>query len=231
MFTIEIAEIPIAVNNRFKSTKLLFRDYLSDGLPLLTVSASEEEMKQEEGSVSPRAEQLCIIRKMGLLLTDYSAFLMHAAVIDVDGQGVGFAARSGTGKTTRVLLWRRAMGERVKVVNGDKPILRFRQDGLYAYGTPWMGKEGMGANTSVRMKAMCFIERGEEVSARRMHPSEIVPMLLRQVMMPRKAEKIQSFMNLMERFAVTVPCYLFTCNMDKEKPEELWELIRSEQTA
>ena len=231
MFTIEIAGIPIAVDNRFRSTKQLFRDYLSDGLPLLTVSASEEEMKQEEGGVSAQAEQLCVIRKMGLLLTDYSAFLMHAAVIDVDGQGVGFAARSGTGKTTRVLLWKRAMGERVKVVNGDKPILRFRNDGLYAYGTPWMGKEGMGANTSVRMKAMCFIERGEEVSARRMHPSEIVPMLLGQVMMPRKAEKIRSFMNLMERFAVTVPCYLFTCNMDKEKPEELWELIQAEQTA
>ena len=132
MFTIEIAGIPIAVDNRFRSTKQLFRDYLSDGLPLLTVSASEEEMKQEAGSVSARAEQLCIIRKMGLSLTDYGAFLMHAAIIDVDGQGVGFTARSGTGKTTRVLLWKKAFGDRVKVVNGDKPILRFQKDGLYA---------------------------------------------------------------------------------------------------
>ena len=231
MFTIEIAEIPIAVDNRFKATKQLFKEYLSDRQPLITVSASEEEMKREGGIPPADAEQMCIIRKMAFSLMDYGAFLMHAAVIDISGEGIGFAARNGTGKTTRVLLWQKAMGERVEVVNGDKPILRFAGDGLYAYGTPWKGKEGLGKNGRVRMKAMCFIERGETVSIRRMAPAEILPRLLSQVLMPGDAERTRTLMRLMERFATTVPCYQMICNMEKEKPEELWKQIGEEQTA
>ena len=231
MFTIEIAGIPISISNRFHSTKRMFRDYLSRQMPLINISVSEEEMKLEDEQVSAYAEQLAIVRKIGLFLTDYDAFLMHAAIINVDGQGIGFTAQSGTGKSTRVLLWKKAMGERVDVVNGDKPILRFMQNGLYAYGTPWMGKEGWGKNTRVPMKAMCFLERGEDVSLQRMSPAEVVPRLLRQILIPKDAGRMHAYMALIERFALTVPCYLLTCNMDKEKPIEIWEQIQSEQTA
>lgn len=236
MFTIEIAGIAIAVSNRFHSTKRMFKDYLSRREPLFTVSSSDEEMKLEDGEVSAYAEQHSIVRKISHFLTDYNAFLMHAAIIRVDGQGVGFAAQSGTGKSTRVMLWKKAMGKRVEVVNGDKPILRFKEEGLYAYGTPWTGKEGWGKNTSVPMTAMCFLERGEEVSLRRMEPAEVLPRLLRQILIPNDARIMNAYMALIERFARTVPCYLYTCNMDKEKPEEIWEQIKwdqfqSEQTA
>ena len=48
------------------------------------------------------------------MLPDYDAILMHAAVIDNDGQGAAFAAKSGTGKTTRVNLWKTVFGGPVK---------------------------------------------------------------------------------------------------------------------
>ncbi len=229
MFTIEIAGIPIAVDNHFESTKRFCREYLTDREPVCTVSVSEEEMKrQRKKSPHAVAEQLCVYRMIALSLMNYDAFLMHAAVIDIDRQGLAFVAGSGTGKTTRALLWKKALGDRVKIVNGDKPILRFIDEGVYAYGTPWMGKEGLGENTRTPIKAVCFLGRGENVSLHRLQTEEIIPRLFTQVLIPKDAERLRMFMALMERFVHAVPFWLFICNMEKEEPGVLWEQIRGQ---
>lgn len=167
MFTVEIAGIPVGIESRYGSTREIYREYLSRRRPWVTVSAMEEEMAAERQQTPEENEQLCLYRKIALLMMNYNAFLMHAAVINIDGQGVMFTAESGTGKTTRVLLWKKAFGKRMRIVNGDKPILRFIHDGLFACGTPWRGKEHMGENNSVPMKAVCFLERG----GRGIHPA------------------------------------------------------------
>ena len=115
------------------------------------------------------------------------------------------------------------------MVNGDKPILRFVNDHLFACGTPWRGKEHLGENTSVPMKAVCFLERGEEVSLRRMDAKEISQRLFKQVLVPSNPKLMGVFMNLMERFIREVPFYLYTCNMYKEEPDKLWEQIQKEK--
>ena len=43
-------------------------------------------------------------------------------LISFDGQGIAFAAPSGTGKTTHIKLWQRLYGDRVEIINGDKPL-------------------------------------------------------------------------------------------------------------
>lgn len=225
MITIEIAGIPIAINSRYNIEKQQYNGYITEKQPLEIVTASDEEIRSEGTIVSAYTEQLCILRKIALLCVNHSAFLFHAAVIDVDGQGIAFAAQSGTGKTTRVLLWKKAMGDRVKVVNGDKPILRFMDDGLYAFGTPWMGKERLGEDTSVLMKAVCFIERGDMVELHRLTPKEAVPRLFTQMLIPKDAEHLKVFLTLMERFAQAIPFYLLTCNQDQEDPQTLWTEI------
>ena len=66
----------------------------------------------------------------------YGAFLMHAAVVEVDGIAYVFTAPSGTGKSTHVQLWLDHFGPRARVLNGDKPLFRFEGNTLYACGTP-----------------------------------------------------------------------------------------------
>ena len=67
-------------------------------------------MMMEDEEISERTEQMVINSKISSALADYNAFLMRTAVISVDGQGVGFATANGVGKTTRALLWKKAMG-------------------------------------------------------------------------------------------------------------------------
>ena len=67
-----------------------------------------------------------------------NAFVLHSATIDVEGVGVAFSAHSGTGKTTHMNLWQELLGDKMVVVNGDKPIVRFfdeEPNQPYAYGT------------------------------------------------------------------------------------------------
>ena len=80
------------------------------------------------------------------------------------------------------------------------------------------------------MKAVCFLERGEEVSLRRMDAKEISQRLFKQVLVPSNPKLMGVFMNLMERFIREVPFYLYTCNMYKENPAELWEQIQGDMT-
>ena len=82
-------------------------------------------MEQTAGCRNDYAEELVLLRKISLLMIQYDAFLMHAAVVSVEGRGIAFLARSGGGKSTRVCLWKRAFGDRLTIINGDKPMLRF----------------------------------------------------------------------------------------------------------
>ena len=197
MFCIQIAEVLIAIENRYAFTERLCADYIVDTSPDdcdISVAATPEEIaaeNDEEDSFSPACcESLALYRKICTRMLDYDAFLLHAAIVSYAGRGFAFAAKSGTGKSTHVAQWMRALGDDVTVVNGDKPILRWRNGEaveakgagapsetsggkaaettcdqplgeFIAYGTPYCGKENWGQNTSVPLHAVCFIERCE----------------------------------------------------------------------
>ena len=133
MFCVQIAEVLVAIENRYAFTERLCADYIVDALPddcNFSVSATPEEIAAEnsdEGTFSPAyCESLALYRKICTLMLDYDAFLFHAAIVSYAGRGFAFAAKSGTGKSTHVAQWMRALGDDVTVVNGDKPILRWR---------------------------------------------------------------------------------------------------------
>ena len=89
----------------------------------------------------------------------------------------------------------------------------------------------MGENTSVPMKAVCFLQRGEEVALQRMDAKDVTKRLFKQVLLPNDPKLMGVFMNLMERFVKEVPFYLYTCNMYKEEPAKLWKQIQTEDAA
>ena len=68
-------------------------------------------------------------RKLSDKLPSHEAFVLQSACFDVDGVGVAFAAHSGTGKSTHMRLWQDYLGDKMTIVNGDKPIVRFFEEG------------------------------------------------------------------------------------------------------
>lgn len=227
MFTIRIANITIKLEHRFSYVRELCKNYIvsDDEKEDLVVSVSNEEIQKEmemsEFPTTPAyAEGVCLYRRICYQLpTRFQAFLFHGALIEYEGRGYVFAAKSGTGKSTHIALWQKQFGEDVHVVNGDKPVMRFEDDTLMAFGTPWCGKEGLEINTSVPVCGICFLERGKENKIKRISPADAVVRAFEQVLTPTDLASVDAMFPLMDRMLTEIPCYLLTCNMDKEAAE------------
>lgn len=84
----------------------------------------------------------------------YNILLMHGSALCMDGEAYIFAAPSGTGKSTHARLWREVFGDRVWMINDDKPLVRVEEERAFVFGSPWCGKHKLGCNGSARLKAV-----------------------------------------------------------------------------
>ena len=115
-----MAGIPIQMNNRFPNLQMLCRGYETDEDPVITLSVTQEEIEAERTMQADiftdgYLETVCLYRKLALEMLKYGVFIMHASVIEVDGEGYGFLAHSGTGKTTQTRLRLENFGSQARV--------------------------------------------------------------------------------------------------------------------
>jgi len=225
MVNIKLADITVKVNNRFPDLKYLCAGYESDEAPQMELSVSDEDIALER-SMQPGdfsdgyLETVCVYRKLALEMLQQGVFVMHASVIEVEGEGYAFLAPSGTGKTTQTRLWLEHFGSAARVVNGDKPLIRVVFDGeelkFIAYGTPWCGKEGMGCNASVPLKALFLLERAIEPSCIPADQDYSIDRIFRQMLLPEHPEQMVQLLTLADRLIETLPAYILRCNMADE---------------
>lgn len=229
MFQIELADHIIRIHNHFSYIVSLCRDYIVTDteyydfeieIPIETIQ-TEQQKSQLEVSLA-YCESICVYREISLKLLKYQTMLMHSAIISCDGRGYAFCAKSGTGKSTHIALWKKVYGNRVKIINGDKPLIHQgvsdsdHKTSFIAYGTPWCGKENWGARDQVSLNAICFIERGTVNSIRRMTDTEIINKLFHQLLIPDQEELLNIEMDMVDSLIKEVPFFLLTCNISEE---------------
>lgn len=199
------------------------REYLTDELPLFSVEADEEHKEElrkfflgsSQVFSDAYLESVAVHEKVCGAVLDYDAAVFHAALIAFDGQGVAFAAPSGTGKTTHIRLWKKLFSDRVEIINGDKPLFTLRDGKFFASGMPWCGKENWGCNKTVPLKAVCFIERAEQNSISPLTENrEIMSRLFLQLVMPEEQRLMVKYLEFANKMINTVPFFLLRCNID-----------------
>ena len=222
MIIIEIAGLPIAIDNKYEHLEIQARDYLSDKEPLFTVSVSEDEIDAERKSTgtdypSGYYESVMAYRKIAEKLPEYDAFLFHGCVIEFGGKAYIFTAKSGVGKTTHMRIWISQFGREISVINGDKPTVRMINGVPYASGTPWRGKEGYGKNVMREVAGIVFVNRGEVNIAGKITAKEAVDAFMSQIYLPRKnPSNLVKTMRLADGFIRAVKLVRLECNMDPE---------------
>lgn len=220
----KIADLYIDFSGNIQYVKKLCRNFLCDETKAdIEINISDEDIKKEtenaeEGAKAWGIESSAANRKIAEILPLYNGFLLHSAVMDVDGVGVAFAARSGTGKTTHLNRWKNYLGDRLTVINGDKPFVRFFEGESYpiAYGTPWRGKEGFGNTGKTKLKHICFIERGAENKAEKMDKDTAADLLFMQIYMPVSPIAAANTLMLINKIIETCEFWKITCNMDED---------------
>lgn len=221
----------IAVNPLSEAATCHCRDYICEGEPVFSVTVTLEDIdfereksirEDEIEGIAPRnfsdayLETIALQRKITEKLFEYDTLLFHGSVVAVDGEGYLFTAKSGTGKSTHTRLWREVFGERAVMVNDDKPFLKMTEGGVLAYGSPWMGKHGLGANIHVPLKAICILERGEENRIQRIPAKEALFVLLQQSNRPIEKCLMPKYMELVDRLSQNVEFYRMQCNMQPQ---------------
>ncbi len=153
-------------------------------------------------------------------LLEFGGLLLHASAVVVDGQGYCFSANSGTGKSTHTSLWLEAFKEKgAYIINDDKPAIRLENGRFMLYGTPFSGKHDISVNTSVPLKAICFIERSETNSISRLEPKDVFLRLLNQTVRPAEEERMDKLCELIDKLLTNIPIYLLKCNISLDAAE------------
>lgn len=227
----DIADLRIEILNQYPFTTKFCQKYLSEDQTTaadITASASIEEIAEEEGASVGYSEgyieNICLYRSMCRQMPAFNRMLLHASVLQHEGNAYAFLGRSGTGKSTHSRLWLRYING-ASIVNGDKPILSIEQGIVTAYGTPWMGKEHLGKNTKVPLKGLCFLKQAKENSIRKLTAAETISLLFQQLLLPEDEEMAAKTLELADLLISLLPCYLLSCNISEEAVKTSFEAM------
>lgn len=141
---------------------------------------------------------------------------MHGAAIEYNGKAYIFTAPSGTGKSTHISLWKKYLGDKVRIINGDKPEISFDDRNVYVHGAPWCGKERWQINTSAKLAGVCFLKRGTDNQIKKIHPGKCIELFISQLYFTPNDDSMLKVIDLFGKMAELVPFYELECDVSKE---------------
>ncbi len=235
---IEIAGVPAEVICRYAENEAFFREYVTDRPPLFSIAptrgdlermqADFDRMDEAEGRRKrPRPdvqlENNAIHALLSEKMAEHSVLLMHGSALCMDGEAYIFTAPSGTGKSTHARLWREVFGERVWMINDDKPMLRIGEDGTTVFGTPWNGKHRLGRNAGAPLKAIVRLGRDEKNHIEPLDKADAFLLLLRQAYSSSDPAVTARILAMEKRLLDTAAFYTLGCNREPDAARVAWE--------
>lgn len=139
------------------------------------------------------------------VLADRCGFVIHAAGMIIDGQGLAFIGQSEAGKSTIVKILESA-GE---ILNDENIIIRKWPDGFHIHGTWSHGDVPIVSNNHARLRALLFLEistenRLEPISSK----SEVAKMILPRMIKPLiTADWLHKSLETVSKLVEEVPAY------------------------
>ena len=230
-----IADFDIDIICHYENNDIFLEEYLAkeQGTADFTIEVSEEDIDREiKNAIDVQKklrfsrgylERLAILRKIVEKMLMHDVFLIHGVALEHEGKGYLFTAKSGVGKTTHAELWQKYFGkENVRIINGDKPLIKVEDGRFFAYGTPWCGKEGYSINARCEIKAVCFIVRSEDNSITKIGEEEALTRLMSQVMVVDSADFTKQF-DLLCSMVEKLPMYKLMCNKTTDAARVAYE--------
>lgn len=223
--TYRFAGISVKIIYLNRETGRYLSKYESKERPVFKMKVRQKDIDWEErkeradgisyGNAKWLYEAMYIQRKFAAYAVTSGVLLFHSSVVMVDGEAYVFAAPSGTGKSTHARLWRKMLGEKVTVINDDKPFFKKEGDTWYAYGSPWNGKHGLDSNIKAPIKAICFLEQAPENEIGRIGMEDAFPRLCKQIYFPEKRALCEKAVQLTGNLA-RLPMYLMKCTISEQ---------------
>ncbi len=240
-FSIKIAGVPVAVRCRYPATYdylLPYRTTEAGVFAIAPTDADLERMREEQERTDAAEgiplrrysrqflERSAIHALLAERLVGHDVLLMHGSALCMDGQAYIFTGKSGTGKSTHAKLWREAFGDRVWMINDDKPMLRITEEGIVVWGTPWDGKHHLSRNAGAPLKAILQIRQADENRIEPLAKADAFPLLMSQAYRPGDPAAALRVLALEKRILETAAFYTMYCNQKPEAALTAYEGVR-----
>lgn len=221
----QIADLFIEINPINKKTIQFLSEYkLSPNLskkPYFDATVSQDELSEElkrkkyKHTKSYLVECSLIFKKViRKTLDKYNGFFFHSSAISFDNKGLLFTAPSGTGKSTHTALWKKKYGNRVKIINDDKPLIRKIDNSFVAFGTPWMGKSNLGSNISEKVTAVYVLRQSNCNRITKAEIPDVFAEIIEATSLPVDKEITEKLLSILDEFLSSVPVYVLECTND-----------------
>ncbi len=233
----KIADLLVEFEPKFEMLKLRSEKYVveTEQKRDMKIFVTEEHIQTQKLEASITSSELAEYMVMGntfyRVLLKHNGCLLHASAVVVDNEAYLFSAPCGTGKSTHTSLWLRYLADKNPyILNDDKPAIRLREDGIYAYGTPFSGKHDINENRKVKLKAICFIEQSKINFMRKVEPKEAVKLFYEQTFQNLNEQEVLKFFDLLDIILKEIPIYKLYCNMSEEAVQLSYQTMRGEKT-
>ena len=217
----KIADLIVEMNPKYEESLKLAEPFLYDGADPadITLTISYDRLEETAAnpkclSTKPQLENFFLSGAFNRKAINYGTMLIHSSALIYDGGAYLFSADSRVGKSTHTRLWLKAFGDKVHIMNDDKPVVKLLDNQAVAYGTPFDGGSGIALNEAYPLKAVIFIERGEENYVRIPETKEIIQKLYFQTAHMVGAKTADNMLKNFEKLLSLTKFYVLTCNME-----------------
>ena len=239
---VKLGGIPMEICFRYENNVAFFSEYLTDERPVLVIEPSDEDRErvrnqmvhsaERDGINRPEFEQDFIERNVlhalvAEQLVSHDVLLIHGSALSMDSEAFLFTAQSGVGKSTHARLWRELYGDRVKMINDDKPMLQIRDSEVLVWGSPWNGKHHLSTNICIPLRAIASLHRAAENRVLRMTDAEAFSVLRQRAYRSYSPETDRAVLELEKRIISAIPFFDLWCNMSPEAAETAYQGICS----
>ncbi len=234
----KIADLCIKINTFYEPTAVRLEPYLTNDanadfdISITKENILERSIRSDNPCSESEAESLLILSELcKKVLESYNGFFFHSSCLMLDGEAYVFTAASGTGKSTHTALWRRHFGDRVTMINDDKPIIRKKGSDFFIYGTPWMGKADIGNNVKAPVKAVYVLRRGTQNSAVKVSVGEVFKEILEAIAVTNDKGMMSTMLTLLDDFFREIPLYVLTCTISDDAVTAAYNAANNLQSA
>lgn len=140
----------------------------------------------------------------------HGRFFLHASAVVYNDEAYLFSAPSGMGKSTHTSLWLKEFSGSY-ILNDDKPVILPKKDSVSVFGTPFSGKTDLQVNREVRLRAICFLKRGEENSVSRVVDDRAIALILNNTYRPKNGESMKLLFDMIDRVVENADIFEMSC--------------------
>lgn len=216
-----IAGIIIEMNPKYERTSKQAKPYLIDTSvePAFKLDLSTDrinELKKTYDHLSLEdIEYIFLGQLFYRYILQHDGILLHSSCVVKDNKAYLFSAPSGTGKSTHTTLWLEEFSD-AYILNDDKPAIIYKDNTLYAAGTPFSGKHDISKNLLVPIGGICFLKRSKENWIKEIDKKQAIFEILNQTERVPYEEDMNLILHHISNIVSNITIHKMGCNISKE---------------